>query len=616
MKYPLLLILSLLVAVIAIGDFFMPYGPFRETPDWSADTLTYQGVVTRQPARHGKTVGMVLRMTPGDRLVALTGVGEEVPQPADLIVFHARIVEPHNPGNPGAMDYAAYQRHQGITGTAFCYRNTWRNLGMSSHPTVSEQLLRQRQSWVDSYARYLQGDVLAIVAAMTLGDRSMLTPDLRHLYADTGASHVLALSGLHLTILYFLLSLLTIRLLQRWSWTGRVLGTLLCLFAIWGFVGLTGMPLSLLRAAMMLTLYELLRLVRRNAPPYHTLVLTLILLLLYDPLQLFDVGLQLSALSVAAIIMTARWHGEYRKTRLTPLLRNRMGQRLLDSFVLFLLVSLSAQIATLPLVAHYFGRISLVGILSACWVIPAAYILMTTAMLFLLLPLPLLREGLSVVLSGTLDGLHFIMQHLACLPFASVSVSLSWWGVAGAYAALWVVVSTMLRADDHRLIPVKLRDRRPWFLAVCVMLLTLVAEQAVNLLERPAPHIAIYNRPSQPEIHVVAAGMDSIAQPGSSWWTGHVVMFGDRRVAVMTASLPRHTTETGHDRLPVDALLLCRGARGHIDNYLDYYHPDTIVLDGSLSDFYRARFGKEAESRKLPVYDVKEQGAFLLYTCR
>ena len=140
-------------------------------------------------------------------------------------------------------------------------------------------------------------EAYAVVAAMTLGDKSALTKDLREVYSVTGASHVLALSGLHLGIIYALLSLFTVG--RRW----QVATQALVIVSIWAFVFLVGMPVSVVRAAIMLTVYALMSLGHRDRMSLNVLAFTAILILLFHPRSLYDVSFQLSFAAVASILL-------------------------------------------------------------------------------------------------------------------------------------------------------------------------------------------------------------------------------------------------------------------------------------------------------------------------
>lgn len=589
-RHPLLLILLLIIAAIAVGNHFCPYGLFRATPQWSASPTTVCGTVASQPTLTATTVRFNLHAIPQGQNIQVTvplrssteanhrsdsasTLSDVSFRPGDFVALHALITLPHNAGNPGEVDYASYLRHQGITGTVFCTPDKIRNLGYSHHATIRERMLRHRQQLVNILAQYLPHQPLAVIAAMTLGDRTLITHSDRELYSRTGSSHVLALSGLHLTILYsFLLFFFTpLRRLSDLTTPVRAhlfsyLFPLVLISLLWVYVFLVGLPVSLLRAATMLTLYTLLSLFRHRTPPLHTLTLTLILLLLINPSQLFDLAFQLSAVSVAAIILTSPVPVASAKTDdissspqiplLPPLLK--LAQRCLSAGKALVRVSLAAQIATLPLIAYHFGRISLIGILTSFVVIPAAYIIILLTLLFFILP-PF-RAILATILTYTVTALHHILSVANSFPYSSIPIHFS-------FAFLFPAT----------------------------------------------PHIAIYNQPRATEIHCVTSSTDSIF-PTANPNHPRILYHAGRCIAILDRPLPTVSENTNSDSsLPVDAILVAKGARSSISTALHYFQPALIVLDGTLSPYSRNRYIQEATLLHIPIYDVATQGALILY---
>lgn len=655
-RNPLLLLLLLLVAGIAVGDFFWPYGTFRTAPEWPATAQTWDGVVTQQPRSSGAVTRAVIRLTNSSELVQLTvavdsasvssvsGETASVLAVGDRVVFHGRMEVPHNAGNPGETDYAAYLRHQGISGQVFCYSGQWRSLGRASHLTLPERMLVARNRLTDTFRQHFEGEALSIVSAMTLGDRSRVDRSVRELYSRTGSSHILALSGLHLSILFGLFAVVFLRPLQQWGRAGKLIGGVLSLLALWAFVLLAGLPVSLVRAATMLTFVTLLQLLGRHSVPlFHSLILTLIVMLLCSPLMLFDVGLQLSAVSVAAIIgmtyaanqlltpdnLVAPWHvRQYimrmrhtseRWPRLKALMR-RVGRAVL----MLVLVSLTAQFATMPLVSHYFGRVAMGGCITSLVVIPAAYCILVGGIVYLLLmALPAAWGGIlaSAVACGVtliINAVHAVLGIVAEWPMATFDVQLSWWGVALSYALMLWGIHIVVACFRMKGSIMELRSRRVAYAfrggaVALLMLVLLVGGEKVNgVMTRPNVGVVVYNRPGRMEVHCVTPTTDSIVTPASRYMVGNVLCYAGQKVAVVNAALPYVGDIEMPDALVVDALLISRGAKGHLSDMLMRYNPSLVVLDGSLSDYYRTRFAEETAAAGLPLYDVKDQGALTL----
>ena len=277
----------------------------------------------------------------------------------------------------------------------------------------------------------LSDDRYAVVAAMALGDRSALTKELKETYSKTGASHVLALSGLHLGIIYALLSMLVVG--RRWQMITQVATVL----SIWAFVFLTGMSASVVRSAVMLTVYALLALGHRQKMSVNTLAFTAIVMLLVTPKALFDVGFQMSFMAVFSILLFVPLF--YRPFSAKYLMTHRAVSWLWG----IVAVSVAAQIGVAPLIAYYFGRFSCYFLLTNFIVIPAATLILYLALGTLLIP------SLGVVLASMVGLLNTTLLYIATIPGAtieglhpSVGLTVAIYGVLlAAYYLLWLTVS-------------------------------------------------------------------------------------------------------------------------------------------------------------------------------
>ena len=246
----------------------------------------------------------------------------------------------------------------------------------------------------------------AVLTAMTLGEKSALTRDLRDVYATTGASHVLALSGLHMGILFCLFTILVP------PGHRNLLTSLLTVVLFWSFALLTGLSTSVTRSALMLSAATVFSLRSGQRSTLNVLCLSALLMLVVWPYALFDVAFQLSFLSVFAILMVVPvldsfWPRSF--------LQDHRGFRLLWSLVA---VSLAAQAGTAPLVAHYFGRLPVYFLITNLVVIPCAYAILWLSLAYLFVPISLLGRALLLV-GSTMNS---ALTAIAAWPCASLSV--------------------------------------------------------------------------------------------------------------------------------------------------------------------------------------------------
>jgi len=477
---------------------------------------------------------------------------------------------PTNRGNPDEFDYRRWR---------WCTQET-------ADSTFWTQRLRRkalgfRSKLVLRYAKAgLDDETLAIVAAVTLGDRSLLQRQTRDLYAAAGVSHLLALSGLHLGIIVgFFLTLMNGRLIcSRWRpWLG-----LLILAFIWTYAFIAGLPTSLVRASVMTSLFVISALIQRDGGQLNILVLAALIMLFVRPVYLFDVGAQLSFAAVAGIlILHHRWvQWAFKRWRFQFFWLERYH---LMWILTILSVSIAAQVFTLPLVAYYFHRIPLYAPLFNLVMIPLTTVLIYSALLLLFFTalLPSLAAILSVAISWLVAIQLGLMKWEVNLPNAIIK---DFWS------------------------------------------------------RKAEPQVVFYNNRSCPALHVIASpdrswllmpipdsmevGMKYIAE---SFWqrrltSDPIVLKGKHVIAVeggFKAVMVDDdvNADLGHDDSFVDAakidvLWLTKGFRGgQLGVLTKLYNPRLLVLDARLARWQREALKEDAVMAGWRFYDIAEQGA-------
>ena len=263
--------------------------------------------------------------------------------------------------------------------------------------------LHQRSKLLERFSdNGIDGDAYAVLAAMSLGDKSALSRDVKDTYSVSGASHVLALSGLHLGIIYMLLSMFLPR--RRWP----ALSQLLIVLMIWAFVFLVGMSVSVVRSAVMLTLYGLLSIGNREKMSINALAFTAIAMLMWNPAWLFDVGFQMSFMAVLAILLFVPLFDDVFPAEYL------MEHRWLKWVWGMVTVSCSAQLGVAPLIAFYFGRFSTYFLLTNFIVVPAAMLILWLSIVVLVFP------SLAYLLLYIVQLLNAILLRITAIPGASI----------------------------------------------------------------------------------------------------------------------------------------------------------------------------------------------------
>lgn len=322
----------------------------------------------------------------------------------------------------------------------------------------------------------ISGDENAVVNAMALGDKSGISSQLKYLYSHTGASYVLALSGMHLTIIYFILSWLVMRtmlwlyVVPELLWEKlpvennarlrRIIKTFLhlqpseqlyrniisfaILLIIWLYVILVGMSPSVVRSAVMLSIYGISRMLFRKHDVITVLALTAFLTLMISPLSLFDVGFQMSYLAVLGIgvymphLMQLvykkdyNWSGDSSISILRKILLWVYGS---------LALSFSAQIMVMPLVAYYFHSLPCYGLLSSLVLSITAMLIVGLSFVFLaslFLPFTLVSEVLAYMLSAVARLQNVFLEHVIALPNSVIAdVNINIWQLLIIYMIIF-----------------------------------------------------------------------------------------------------------------------------------------------------------------------------------
>ena len=402
--------LAIAVCFVLLGWLLVQRQEASLRVQWPEGEVCYEAVVLSEPVEKSKTMAVDIMLVKSSQKLKCYLYKDERSRKiriGDGLRIQSRIKE-NSDWRRGTFDYRRYLEIHGFVGSTFVASWKWRKAvvsldGLSRLERTKLFFLKQRSRLLQRFAEEKGNSAqYAVLAAMALGDKSALTKELKEVYAVTGASHVLALSGLHLGIIYTLLSLLIVG--RRW----QMVSQLLIVLCIWAFVFLVGMSTSVVRSATMLTVYALLSLGHRDKMTVNTLAFTAIVMLIVNPLSLYDVGFQMSFMAVFAILV------------LMPLLEGIFPREYLLSHQTvrwlwsMVAVSVSAQIGVAPLIAYYFGRFSTYFLLTNFIVVPAATLILWLAPVVLLIP------SCAYLLLYVVSLLNIILTFLARLPLASI----------------------------------------------------------------------------------------------------------------------------------------------------------------------------------------------------
>ena len=460
-------ILGLIVSFVAVGILIST--PNR--PDATVQTilknekrLKFEATVL-QVARYiegrGRFNVMVQRVylpsesRPVKWKVRLT-IYSNVPQliPGQRILFSCIPRAFRNFRNPGCFDYERYMRHKGFVFSApISDGRRIVSLGKGDMPWPHGMVELLRRPVRDFFSKVLEGDDLAIYSAIVLGERNLITPELREKFSRTGLSHILAVSGLHIGLVAWLAffgikKVLTLSYRLMLNTNIRKLTALLACVPIFVYVSLSGYQVSAMRAMVMVLAYLWSVILGKEKEIWSTLCLSALIILSIEPQALYHISFHLSYLAVIGLI----WICPSLFRIINPILDKGLEtapgfvKRSCQYMASLGVITFTAIFFLMPVTLYYFHRISLVAFLSNFAVVPILGLLVIPSGLISALLSPILPFFAKMVLSVGLVGLHVILGTVSLLekiPFSSIwFITPNWLEIGLFYAAL---VFTFLR---------------------------------------------------------------------------------------------------------------------------------------------------------------------------
>ena len=302
-----------------------------------------------------------------------------------------------------------------------------------------------------------------LVRALVLGDRREMSDDVREDFSAAGVAHLLAISGLHITLMAMALSLILKRLLGVWPATAV---TVVCILAYGALIGFSP---SISRAAIMYIALSGAPLFGRPSEGSTRLALTFLILLLIDPLNIADAGFVLSFSASAGLIWL-----DGPLMRLTRLDRVGRGRKLYHRIIRYTArlagATLSAQLLTYPALAMFYGTFSIISIISNIFLVPLCLVSLVAAYLGIAVP----------ALAFIPDAMLALLRHLV-----SLCAGISWAEIAVPAPQIWLwlgMFAVGLAVSELSLLPAKIK---PWLLPALPALIV------ISLLTAPRPGLSI-----------------------------------------------------------------------------------------------------------------------------
>lgn len=344
-------------------------------------------------------------------------------------------VEP--PYNPGEFNFKVWLASKNVYHQTFINQNHLVKLNTVKGNSITKYAIEERKKQVLIYRRLIKNDeAFAVASTLVLGYRADLSKETLAAYSKTGTIHALSVSGAHVGIIFFMLNAMLAFLDKKK--TLKIFKLLLICSLIWYYSLLTGFSSSVLRSAIMITIFIIAKAFNKNSNNYNILAFTAFCLLIYNPLFIWDVGFQLSFIAVFGLI--------YLQPKIYKWIY--VKNKWLDKLWSAVALSLAAQLVTFPLSVYYFHQFPMYFILGNLFIL-----LPLIAMMYLgiaiLFKVYFLAPVFEWIITFTNNGLKWI----ADLPFSGITaIWLNEWQLITLTIALSLLIYALVNYHKKLLI--------------------------------------------------------------------------------------------------------------------------------------------------------------------
>ena len=541
--------------------------------------------------------------------------------PGDVVFFESRLQAHKKPLNPGQFDYGDYLKKNGIAGTVYFHKQVSANRPSGNNRNLTMLFANIQNYCVRTFAQAgLAPRELGVASALILGERSLILPDTKAAFATAGAVHILAVSGLHVGIIYLFVIGLFTKILPKRRW--RLVNLILTIILLWIYAGITGFSPSVLRAATMFSFIAVGKHCGVRSNVYNMLAASAFVLVVLNPQIISEVGFQLSYLAVLGISIFFK-----------PIYRIFIFKYwITDKIWSLIVVSFAAQLATFPLSIYYFSQFPNLFLITNLVVIPAAMLALYAGLLFVILNLvPFFGAIVGMILNWTLICLNDFIDWVSKLSIA-LSDNLHF-GVGVVILVYFLIYSLVKFYQDPRkwnlwrpllilIILTSLWVNRKIAVANTVGLTVLEgSNESLLVLQRGRDGVVFTSDTSANQIakndYFISGFCDKVGIDNLEWKEyssdfesanlsvqSGIISFNGALVAYPFAG-ERHPS---YDDLKPNFTII---SNMQTDDELNLENPETIyVIDSSVPTYRRKQIMAILLKNQIPFWDMNYQGAF------
>lgn len=323
-----------------------------------------------------------------------------------IIRIQANVEVIKNKGNPGEFDIEHYYAGKGIYYTAFLSEKEGVRMVKTAEIAFLQQVEKLQEKWGNTFDSFLKEDESSLAKALILGDKKYIESDVKKDFSRSGAMHLLAVSGLHVGIIYMIL-LFVMKSFSKYI--SSKTAVILVVVLLWFYAFLSGFTPSVIRATFLFTVLSFSTIFSKNNNALNSLFFSAFVLLLIQPSYIFDIGFQLSYLAMIGIILFNQ--------KVTSLINSKY--KLIDFLWKGTAIGISAQITTAPLSLFYFHQFPNYFILTNLVLIIGAGLLLSLGILSLIVfPISIVNVFVFSVFGISLTGLLIFVNFIGELPYS------------------------------------------------------------------------------------------------------------------------------------------------------------------------------------------------------
>lgn len=588
--------MGIFFAIFSLTLFSFQIKRNHTNTDLNNSTSTYIGIVSDIPQEKPKSIAIKIKISYPTKMKVVAYFQDKDAarqlSPGEEIIFNSKITSFKNMGNPDDFDYKRYMNLKGFSGNTYIISDSWSKTGCKSK-NIRINSANYKHKILEKYKNFeLNHDAYSFISALTLGYKEELSNEIKEAFRASGTSHVLALSGLHVGIIYAVLAF-TLSFLRK-NRKQIITQQTIIIIALWIYAFITGLSPSVLRATIMLSIVSFGMILEKKAFTYNSVAAAAFLILIFNPFQLFDVGFQMSFASVLSILY------------LNPLINAiyKSKNRISNYIWSILSISIAAQLGVFPIALYYFGTFPTYFFISNLIIVP-----MTAIVIYICITLisisPLLifkssiiisiftfcKTSLEYMIEFVLKTVYFIEN----LPFSQIEdVKISLLMTLTILAAIFFIAKVI-------------KDKSPKDLIISnVLILYLILILISNKLIDKEKYLAIFNTPNKRDIGLMINEKRIYFNIPDNGYISH----SNKIILSLTQNKAEHITVK--EKIKLDILILSYDNSFSISRLNEIFKFNTLIIDSTVPTNVRRQWKRECYKLDINLHDISEQGAYLI----